>query len=268
MELVAKKDCDLSLDFQPEKNWPLCWPAYAYNKQVIAGFSSSHFLVLNFKERNGDFLSLFCSCHPHLNWLEMGRIITQWKAPPFSWEQFFLAYGLQGDTDFLEECLKILLITPLSFQKWVVDKKVHLNYLRVLLAVRKAGLKKWDILLHVLKWVSNRDVSYSVGIKILELSVELTLIGVSLEEILKKENQDVNSIIQSMERLRKPLSAAWDQKQKNTLGKLFWPTHVNGTWKRKGDQTGVEIALWCRNQKELNNQLKNIEDMDVFQQLR
>ncbi len=261
MELLHKSVCERSLDFQPQKNWPIGWPAYAWDKKLVAGFTSSCDKALNFKAHECDFLSLFHSCYPELNCLELGRIVTQWKNPPFVlWSAFFKLYRLHQDEQVLRDRLQILLATPPLFQKWVVNKRVHLNELSILEAINHV-----DDLQFMFQWLSQKDVSYTLGVKALEWAGELILMGFSEKDILRKDlTEDATAMVQSIELLRKPHTLSHDQAHKKAVECLALPAQVRATWNRKGDKSGLEIKLWCQNQKELSQQLKTLNKTPLF----
>ena len=256
MNLISYKSCKKSLDFKPDIPWPKNWPAFAWEKTILSGFTHTDKPVLNFTSDDVKFLHLFHTCHPQLNFLEMGRLILKWEhrlpSACFSWERFFSFYGLNQNTDFLIQQLKVFASLPPAFQKWVNKKAVHLNELRVL-----HSLKTPNQMNFIFQWVTMHNLSHSSGIKALELGVELLLMGFKPDEILQS-NLSPEKAIQKMEQKRKPLSLSEDQSRKNTLKRIIWPSHVTAQWHRKGDKAGVEIKIWCQNQKELEDRIKKI----------
>ena len=265
MNLIPYQECQKTLDFQPEKSWPKSWPAFAWEKTIIAGWTHINTAVLNFLGERVNFLHLFYTCHPRLSLSELGRIITQFskeeKKPVFSWKEFFPLYGFPQDPDFLIHLLKIFISTPPIFQNWSNSRSVHLNELRVL-----NSLKNTQQIHFLLEWIAQSGLSHSLGLRALELAVELLLMGWPADEILSQNvrNLPPEFALQTMEQKRKPLSFAQDQMKKENLKKISWPAQVTAGWQRKGDKTGVEIKIWCQNQKELKEKTEKISLLPIF----
>ena len=249
MNLTIYKSCQKSLDFKPDRSWPKFWPSVSYENKLISGFTNIYQPVLNFKKEDVNFLHLFQHCHPRLNLSELGRIVISWsqiEPPPCSWTPFFKLYGLNQNTDFLIQQLKMFISTPFTFQNWVNTKEVHLNELRVLNSVEEI-----QPLYFILNWIAEHNLSHSNGIKALELSVELWLMGHTLEKILKTNLSPEKALLE-MEHRRKPLSSSQDQIKKKQVQKIIWPSDMKAQWVRKGDKTGLQIQMWCRNLKDLD----------------
>ena len=260
MKLVSHSICKKSLDFQPDKPWPENWPGFAWEKILISGFTHDNRPVLNFQSEDVKFLHLFHSCYPRLNLSEMGRIISNWENmsfPEFSWKDFFMFYDLRN-TEILIKQLKILINTPSVFQNWVCQKELHPSALRVLNSLQ--NIKTGDFLF---QWIAEKNLSQSLGIKILELGVELILMDIPFTDILKPKPSP-EKLIQLMEQKRKPVSTQYDDTQKKKLESIMWPTHATGQWCRKGDRTGLEIKVWSQNQKEWEEKINKITKMKIF----
>ena len=267
MKLVSPALCDsCSFDFQPQKKWPESWPPFAWDYKLITGFTQSghhHVLELNNKGKNGKcdyFLNLFHSCYPQLSLPELGRILNKWditQLPGFSWPDFLALYHYHQDLPFLKNFFTKLNSTPTSFQKWVTEKKLHLNDLRILNSIPNI-----DDLSFMFQWITEKNVSHLHGIKTLELAGELLLMGFKEIDILHENLRDnPQAMVQHIERKRKVKALSKDQEQKKKLESTVWPNQVHGQWVRKGDQTGLEIKLWCKNQGELQKKLKTLNDL-------
>ena len=260
MNLTSYSICKKSLDFQPDTPWPKNWPAFAWKKMLISGFNRKHQPVLNFNSEDVKFLHLFQSCYPTLNISELSRIILNWKSiqnPVFSWKDFFSLYNLQ-DTDFIIQLLNAFASIPSSFQKWANKRGIHPAELRILNSLENPNQAQY-----VFQWIAEHNLSHSLGMKALELGVELLLMDVQIDKILHS-NTSPEEILQIMEQHRKPLSVSSDQIKKRTLKKIIWPSHVNAQWQRKGDVSGLEIKIWCQNQKELEEKTNRIHRMKLF----
>ena len=264
MNLMAYDECEKSFDFQPNKPWPNNWPSFAWESKLVSGFTNTNQYVLNFSSKDVNFLHLFHTCHSQLSLSELGRIVLGWPNTEnsiFLWKDFFSLYGFSQNTDLLIQQLQVFTSTPLSFQDWVNKKEVHLSELRILNSLE--DIKPVHL---ILEWIAEQNLSHSHGVRALELGVELFLIGLQPDKILKS-NLPPEKIIQEMEQKRKPLSSSQDQINKNNLKKILWPSHVSAQWQRKGDTTGLEIKLWCRNQIELEEKINKVNLLSVFNQL-
>ena len=264
MELISFSICNKSLDFQPNASWPKNWPAFAWNQFIVAGFKENNPHVLNFSSENVKFLHLFHTCHPYLHLSELSRITSIWKkteALPLSWEDFFSIYDLKN-INLLTSMLPIFANTPPAFQKWVDQKKIHPAELRIL-----KSLKDIKTIFPLLLWIAKENLSHSLGISVLEQGTELILMDIPLEEIFKK-NLSQEETVQMIEQKRKPLSYSTEQIKRQKLKEILWPTGVNSQWQRKGDKTGLEIKIWCQNQKELEEKLTKVNQLSIFQQLK
>ena len=264
MELISFNICNKSLDFQPDAPWPKNWPAFAWNQFIVAGFKENNSHVLNFSSEDVKFLHLFHTCHPHLHLSELSRITSMWKnieTLSFSWEDFFSTHNLKN-THLLTSILPIFANTPPAFQKWVDQKKIHPSELRVL-----KSLKDIKPISPLLQWVAKENLSHSSGISVLEQGVELVLMGTPLEEVFKN-NLSQEEVLKTIEQKRKPLSYSKEQTKKEKLKEILWPMGVNSQWLRKGDKTGLEIKIWCQNQKELDEKLTKVNQLSIFQKLK
>lgn len=270
MKLVPPTVCDSGFfDFQPQKKWPENWPPFAWNYKLITGFTQSgyhHALEFNDKEKPGkydSFLKLFHSCYPQLSLPELGRILNKWdvrQLSGFSWTDFFALYHYHQDFPFLKIFFTKLTSTPAAFQKWVTEKKLHLNDLRIL-----NSLPNIDDLSFMFEWIAEKNVSHLHGIKSLELGGELLLMGFKETDILNENLMDnPQAMVQHIELKRKMKTLSKDQEQQKKLANTAWPNQVHGQWVRKGDQSGLEIKLWCKNQGELQKKLKTLNNMTVL----
>ena len=263
MNLISLDICKKSLNFQPDTPWPKNWPAFAWETSIVAGFNKTDQPVLNFNSEDVKFLHLFHSCHPQLNLSELSRIILKWESiekPVFSWKDFFSLYKLQNP-DFLIQILKLLSSTPPTFQEWANRKNLHPSELRIL-----NSLNDLNETYSLFQWISEKNPSHSLGIKILELGVELSLMNIQVDKILKNQSS-VEEAIRVMESQRNPLSSSSDQMKNSKLKKMIWPAHVHTQWQRKGDKTGLEVKIWCQNQKELEEKTKRIQQIKIFKHL-
>ncbi len=263
MKLTSYNICKKSLDFQPDTPWPEDWPAFAWEKKIIAGFKQEKLPVLNFQAEDVKFLHLFHSCHPKLNLSELSRITLKWKfieKTSFSWKDFFSLYNLQNP-DFLVKILKVFSSTPPSFQKWADKRELHPYELRIFNSLENPIQANF-----IFQWIAEKNLSHSSGIKILEWGIELLLMNIQVDKILNS-NLSPEEVLQAMEQKRRPLSSSSDLVKNKKLKQMIWPAHVHAQWQRRGDKTGLEIKIWCQNQKGLEEQIQRIHKLSIFNQL-
>ncbi len=267
MDILHKKSCKSGLNFQPRKKWPDTWPAFSWDRQLITGFDDCFDKVLNFQSENVKFSHLFFHCYPHLGLSELSRIVTQWEKQSefslnfFSWKDFFFHYKIHQDVEFIKKQLKFLFLMPSYFQTWIDAKEVHLNELRIL-----HSMKNEMELDFIFQWLSEQNISHSIGVRALELAGELKLMGLKETEILYS-NLSPSSALQMMESKRKPITFSQTEQRQQTLKKINWPLSVKAQWNRRGDEEGLELHLWSKNQKSLMNQLEQIGKIDNLNKL-
>ena len=266
MNLTSYSECEKTLDFQPEKPWPSHWPPFAWENKLISGFtpnksdpnSCDNHPILNFSSTDVSFLQLFHTCHPQLNLSELGRLILKWsdrEKPICSWKEFLPLYGFHHNIEFLIQQFKVFISTPMSFQSWVNKKAVHLSELRIL-----NSLEDVTQIHFIFEWMAKQSPSHSQGIKVLELGVELFLMNMEPDKVLKS-NLPPEKAIQEMEKKRKPIAFSKEEIKKSNLKKITWPPHVIAEWKRKGDLTGLEIKIWSQNTIELEKKINKIKQL-------
>ena len=299
MKLIENKLLTCKLNFSPQKVWPKNWPAFAWDKIMVAGFNSPSPYALNFSPKDITFLDLFHTCYPRLSLCELGHALKCLKKHTpkiFDIEKFFALYGFHQNTDFLVQQLEAFLLSPLEFQAWVDKKNVHLSELRPLLFLQdqaqeqaqeqdqKQGKALRASIISLLKWLACKSPSHSTGVKILELGVELILMGKNtidknaidktnthavdspLKDLLKKHISS-EELLKVLEKKRKPLTFARDKNIQKQLDSMIWPSKVKACWLRQGASVGLELKLWCKNQTELLEKTKHLESLAIFDKL-
>ena len=270
MKLIPSTACNsVFFDFQPQKKWPESWPPFAWDHKLITGFTQGgHHLVLEFNdkimpEKCNYFLKLFHSCYPQLSLPELGRILSKWdikQLPGFSWSDFFALYHYHQDFSFLKIFFTKLTATPTFFQNWVTEKKLHIGDLRILNTIPNI-----NDLLFMFQWIAEKKVSHLHGVTALELAGELLLMGFKETDILNKNFWDnPQAMVQHIEQKRKVNTLSKDREQQKKLKSTTWPSQVHGQWVRRGDQSGLEIKLWCKSHGELQKKLKTLSNLDTL----
>ena len=265
MDLIKKENCKKLLNFQTVRKWPVNWPPFAWETTQISGFNSSSIYALNFHSYDVNFLHLFYSCYPKLHLPELAQIAIKWKnIEPyfFTWSEFFALYNLHQTANDLKKQFQVILSTPLYFQNWLTEKKIHLNELRIFNVVDDINSLNF-----MFKWLHENNVSKTHGLTALELAGELLLMGYKENDILPSHTDSVELSVQYMEQKRKKNTLSKDQDKQKYLQQIAWPSHANGRWLRKGDETGLEIKLWCKNQEDMIKKIEQINKGEVLNKL-
>ncbi|MEZ0392493.1 MAG: hypothetical protein ACAH59_09770 [Pseudobdellovibrionaceae bacterium] len=269
-QLCSMSQCDKSLDFSPLQSWPEGLPAVAVNSFVLAGFSRE--FVFNHQLEENDvegICTLFRSLYFDLSFAEMARLSQ--KAKFLSW--FPLAalvqkFGWQANDQFFQIADR-LVKTPVGFQKWCTEKKVSPQDLAPLLSADGLELKQlFHDILHF-------QLSKSLGVKALELGIELILQGQTVENLTcQKLLSFVNNgqspgeaWIAALKQLRYPETFKRDQAQEEKMTSLPWPGTSHAKWIRQGDKTGIELKLFVSQPSDLKKYLQSLNKVqDLLEQ--
>lgn len=260
-QLCPMSQCDNGLDFKPLYQWPAGLPAVAVNSVVLAGFSQELVFNHRIEERQSEAIAgLFRSLYFELSFAEMSSLIQKAKAFPwfptsliaqkFGWqanEQFFLiAAALQA--------------APVGFQKWCGDKKVSPQDLLPLLSATSLDLKYFfhDLL--------RFNLSKSLGVKALEIGIELMLMGKNPEELtgekllafIEKHQPPGEAWLNALKTLRYPDTSLRDQEQAEKMTSLPWPGASQAKWTRQGDRSGIELKLFVSQPSDLKKYLQSL----------
>ncbi len=269
-ELCSIAQCNASLDFQPLHLWPEGLPAVAVNGWVLAGFAQklvfNHSISFESIEAAGSVAKLFRSLHTELSFAEMARLIQKiqsQKNSDIGWlrlETLLAQYHwICGDQ--LLETAKALLQTPVGFQNWCAQKKINPQDLAPLLSAENLELK---FLFHdILQF----NLSKSLGVKALELGIELLLMGQSPEAIssqvlltfLSQDQVAGEAWVDFLKQLRFPETFKRDQILRNQMKSLPWPGTSQARWSRQGDRGGIELKLFVSQASDLKKALTNLQ---------
>ena len=279
-ELCSMSQCNASLDFQPLHLWPESLPAVAVNGWVLAGFSQN--LVFNHQIKSDSVDSdsaavavavakLFRSLHTELSFAEMARLIHKIEKQNESHRMSLSIEALLSQYHWIcsEQLLGIaeaLAKTPIGFQNWCAQKRINPQDLAPLLSTKNLDLK---FLLHdILQF----NLSKSLGVKALELGIELLLMGqkpeaISSQVLLTFVSQDQvagESWVEILKQLRYPETFKRDQALRKQMGALPWPGASQARWSRQGDRGGIELKLFVSQASDLKkalSHLKKVQDL-------
>lgn len=259
--LCAMSQCDSGLDFSPQTKWPTGLPAVAVNQVVLAGFSQDVVFnhQINFTEAD-QISSLFRSLYFELNFAELVRLIE--KAKNYSWfplSSVIAKFGWQPTEHFFQIIEKFK-ATPAGFQSWCAEKKVAPQDLSPLLSAQNLDLK--FLFLDIL----NLQLSKSMGIKALELGIELMLMGQKPEHLqstfllnfISKEQTQGEAWLDALKQLRYPETYKRDQAEAQKWASLPWPGTSQAKWTRMGDRGGIELKLFVSHPTDLKKYLQSL----------
>lgn len=250
--ITSISQCATSLDFQGLSKWPEGLPAVAINEVIIAGFEQNmvfnHTIPVAEKEK---IASLFRSVYFELSFAEMSRLIQKAKKHP--WLPVDLVaqkFGWQANESFFK-IAQALVQTPIGFQNWCAEKKMAPMDLIPLVSADSLNLKS---LFHD---IIRLRTSKSLGAKVLELGIELMLLGKTVDEI--SAGDDLDSWLSKLTEMRYPNTAQKDSLEKEQMIALPWPGMSQAKWTRQGDKTGVELKLFVSQPADLKKYLQSLE---------
>lgn len=223
---------------------------------LLAGFDRTDTALDLWESRHCTWLEAVTACHPELGLGELTRLyFALEKARPELAKEFasplFLAYGLRF-SDRLLETLQRLHVAPREFQNMVDEKKWGVRDLAPLLAVKDTHEIKPFLLA-----LSDVEISKSSAALALELVIELYLMGRPLNDLLPTSN-DGSAYIKRLQQWRKPRTALTDEQWSRTVSEFPWPSQVQGSWQRFGDQAGIEIKIRTFSPQDLDKKLEKL----------
>ena len=259
--MTTISQCDISLDFQPISPWPQGLPAVAINQVVIAGFQQD--IVFNHTipaTETENVASMFRSVHNEFSFTEMARLIAKAeKQTLLPIELIAQKYGWQANEAFYK-IAKAIAATPMGFQNWCSEKKLSPMDLAPLIS---GGYLNLNSLFHD---IVAFKLSKSTGTKVLELGIELLLLGKTNDEI---SAEDPNQWLEKLQTLRYPQSSDRDSAEKDQMISLPWPGMSQAKWTRQGDKTGVELKLFVSQPADLKKYLQSLEKVkDLLENLQ
>jgi hypothetical protein len=269
-QLCPMSQCDKCLDFKPITLWPEGLPAVALNSVVLAGFSQdlvfNHQMAVTEKEK---IAGLFRSLYFELSFAEMARLIETAKSQSwFPVSEIAQKFGWQPSEQFFQVA-QALRTMPVGFQKWAAEKKVSPQDLAPLLSASSIELK---FLFHDLLQF---NLSKSLGIKALELGIELLLMGSKPEDLtserllslLGKNQLPGEAWVDALKQLRYPETFKHDQAIEAKMTALPWPGMSHAKWTRQGDKAGIELKLFVSQPSDLKKYLQSLSRVqDLLEQ--
>lgn len=257
--LIAQ--CDKSLDFKPQREWPKALPAFAWKGVLLTAFERTEGHALDLGGPQGStFLEAITACYPELGLAEVARLMTSLTQTNPEWARenqhgLLTAYSLHP-SDRLMATLKMLSSTPHEFQTWVDSKGLGARDLAPLMAVEDVAA-----LNDFLRSLAITEFSRSQGVQAMEWVVELFLQGRPLSDLMITSS-NVPQYLANLERWRRPEAARQEDEWRNTVDTWPWPAQVQGQWQRFGDETGLEIKIRTTSPQDFAKKLQRLQTIN------
>jgi hypothetical protein len=274
MLLTTISQCNNCLDFSPLSSKPDTWPAVSIGGYLISGFNrAADAPVLELLAAGGfapeAFAQAFFNEHPALSLPELARFWTKisslsagspdiwpdiWPETwPETWKQVLLKYSLR-DSETLKETLLRVAATPRDFQNWASFRGLSAKDLGVLKSL--PSLTDVDF---VFSEIVRLDPTRSTGVSLLELMVELHLMGRATTDILKVLSEGAEAGLKKLQSMRNPMAAERDLSAQAAVENWPWPQYAQAKWTRLGDQSAVEVKFHFRSVEDFKRKLEGLE---------
>jgi hypothetical protein len=255
MQFCQISQCTKNLEFTKYRKWPSPLPAIAWKKHLLCGFERFDGQVI---DMDCDLSELLKSIYVELSLTELAQL-SALKPGLISQEDFdsiLKAYALKSNSD-LQSILQILPQTPPEFQDFVHHKKIGPRELSPLRAVPILA----DIA-ELLISIAVSPLSKSQAVVILEMTIDLYLMGRPLSDLIKGDDERAEAWLERISGHRLPLTKKTDQEFTLKTSAFSWPSHVKAEWVRKGDQSGLQISLFATSQLDFRKKLLGINKIN------
>lgn len=256
MKLLDIAHCSKCLNFTPARAWPAALPVPVWQGKLLSGFERQGGVCL---ELDGDFVTAFTSCHPHLELPELARLYDCIQSLPnfdVDWEKLFAVYRLRWNSNLIST-LKTLLQSPPLFQEFVLKKSLSIRDLSSLRAL--SNISEFAPFLEAL---AQQSPGKSEAVHLLEWGSECFLMNQSIETLLPSTEEETARWRQRIYGLRFPQSSLQDLSQSQEVKKLPWPKATQAAWVRRGDATGLEVRFFSPNAKDLQAKLQGLSRIE------
>ncbi len=230
---------------------PLAW---AIDDQLISGFTLSKgaqalSIPLGDTKSNVDY---FYEVNPKLSVPQVCFLIN---SPVFSTlfdsDYFFSCWG-KGQKENVSTLAASLITFPMELLCWIHEKDVGVQDLAPLKAISFEQIRPFT------EFFLKTRPSKTEGVQILELVVDLTLLGTPQEIILSAMAADAQVTLKNLKVLRYPNTIERDQDLKGKL-LLSWPSNVQTKFQRRGDKAGFDLQLFVSSSAELKKTVTHLE---------
>lgn len=146
-----------------------------------------------------------------------------------------------------------------AFILWTAEKKVKDSDLQFVNLLKTSAQK--EIFQRLATQITLLRPSYSVGLTLFELVIELILMG--HQETLFFNMETLEGYQKYVRGLRFPQSTQQDEILKSKLQNLPWPQGSKLKFERRGDRAGVEIKIFVSSQSDVTKLIAAFERVQV-----
>lgn len=141
------------------------------------------------------------------------------------------------------------------FAQWQTDKKVKPTDLAFIQSLKSEADQ--DLFYKLADQLTAFKLSFSEGLKVLELLTELILMG--HQEKLFEGIDDFKKWSLSLKQLRYPHTTSTDVNLKTKLENLPWPSQAKIKFERRGDRAGVEVKFFVSSSTDVTKLIASLE---------
>lgn len=246
-----------SLHFFPQKNPPAGFPAVAFHKKLISGFTQTPVHPVfswdsSSAESAGGWIEIFYSLYPELTLPELARIqnLAAYKAY-FPFENLLQKYHYKPSEN-LHRVLQRILELPMDLQNYLSDKKWSTLDCLIFLTLPSPQLAA------LLRFIQLQNFSRSQGVQALEWLVEMQMSAAVDFNLTNFESEQAEASFQKIQKARFPQTVSRDLDREQNLS-LPWPSAIKPQFLRRGDRSGFEFKLFVSNPIELKKYLAGLE---------
>ena len=149
----------------------------------------------------------------------------------------------------------ILNSLPEDFQTWCVNKVIAEGDLAPLRSVSNLAELNYLFLAF-----SRFSPTKSQGVQILELVVELHLMGRQPESAVSKA-LNANSLLLELKTMRYPMASKQASELQKKSQSLPWPKGLKAQLGRVGDKNGIEVKFFIQTKADLDKYLEKLKDV-------
>lgn len=150
-----------------------------------------------------------------------------------------------------EQLFESLALMPNEFIDWARGRQCSAQDLMPLIS-----LKTIDDMKLLSVFFSEKNLTRNEGKKVLDLLVDLLLLGKNFDELKPKES----NWLESLQKLRTPMTQARDEKQKISDG---WPRYVQVQKMRTGDQLLHRMQITFSDNNDLSEKLSRLSEKSM-----
>jgi hypothetical protein len=264
MSKVTKSLLSKELNFFPLQTWPEALPVFSWQQFQLTGFRiTTESRIVNLAENSQiNLLEALHSCYPNLSLPEMARLHDCLKnlRPqylPENWpKQFWEARERHWNAN-VEKTISALTKISRSFQDWASEKGLGLNDLAILRSLSDVDFFQTQPLF---QWIACSGCTKNDGVFVLEAALELWKMDrLSMKGTFEIDPLPDPTILRKLlDKLRRPLAFAAEERKQQQLLSIPWPAHVRPRWQRRGDKLSLEIKFEAISSADFKKKLEGL----------